>query len=121
MATDSVQVERFNLEECVEWIELNQFHNICLYFLAQFYCVTSEIATRLKQQLPESNFLVMISGSSGVDTVKYRTKDPKYSPDAVIYFGASCLCPAKYSSELPILFVSLLKGWLIAVSLFNIN
>ncbi|KAH9410368.1 Diphthamide biosynthesis protein 2 [Tyrophagus putrescentiae] len=103
----SIHLERFNVKECTQWITSNGFHTICLYFLPQFYCVASEIATVLKQQCNDSHFLVMISGSSGVDTVKYRTKDPKSSPDAVIYFGASCLCTAKYSSALPILFVPL--------------
>ena len=110
MVSNSVHVDRFNLGECSEWIESCQARNVCLYFLSQFYCLSSEIATKLKQQCPQTNFLVMISCSSGVDTVKYRIKDSKCLPDAVIHFGASCLCTGKYSSELPILFVSLIKG-----------
>lgn len=106
----SLRPERFNVKECAQWITSNGFHNICLYFLPQFYCVASEIAASLKIQCKDSNFLVMISGSSGVETVKYRTKDPKSSPDAVIYFGASCLCPSKYSTAFPILFVPLEHG-----------
>lgn len=106
----SLSLERFNVKECAEWVISNGFQNICLYFLPQFYCVASEIAANLKLQCNDSNFLAIISGSSGVDTVKYRTKDPKSLPDAVIYFGASCLCPTKYSMAFPIFFVPLEQG-----------
>ncbi|KAI2809758.1 Diphthamide biosynthesis protein 2 [Blomia tropicalis] len=103
-----MNIERFDLRECAEWLISKRLTNVCLYFLPQFYCLSSEITVRLKSICSEINFYVMISCSSSVDAVKYRVDDNS-SPDGVIYFGATCLCSSKYSTELPILFVPLLK------------
>ena len=107
MSNFSSVLERFNLDECVEWIKSNRANSVCLYFLPQFYSLATDIVIVLRKNQPDTDFLVMISGSSGVDTIKYRVSNQKFLPDAVIYFGATCLCPSNYSSTLPLLFVPL--------------
>lgn len=105
----TIKSDRFNLIACNEWIQSINCRYVCLYFLPKFFPITSEITASLQQQNPNIKFVVHISSSSNVDTISIRVRDQQ-SPDAVIYFGTSCLCRSRYSTRLPTFFASLNQG-----------
>ena len=100
----------FNLSEISSIISKNSYKNVALYFLEDFFSLSSIVSLKLKQENPDVNFMIMITCSSGVDTMQWRLNSAKDSPDSVVYFGASCLCQSRYSTQIPTYFVPINKG-----------
>lgn len=106
----------FDLRPCFDWVREIDARNVCLYFLPEFFEVSASICITLQQEFGDGiNFMVIISSSGGVDTIATRVKNEAAAPDAVIYFGANCLCESRHSTLLPTLFVPRRLGWFVFV------
>lgn len=112
MNQTSLKIDRFDLNVCNDWIANIDCKYVCLYFLTKFHHITSEILFKLQQKNPNVKFVIHVSSSSNVETISVRLRDQQ-SPDAVIYFGTSCLCLSKFSLNLPVLFMNLSQGELL--------
>lgn len=106
----------FNLQYVGEWIQKHGLTSLCLHFHPNFYHRSTWMVMELKRMMPQVHFLVMISCSSGIDTLQYRVNgrslqhESQYTPDGVIYFGVQCTCYGNYSKQIPTLFLSTICG-----------
>lgn len=93
----------YELNECVKWIEENNFSSIALQFSRNSLENSSSIALILKKRT-ESEFYVSVSTMCCVDylTIKHLTDS---AIDAIIYFGGVCLTSSQFVDSLPVLYV----------------
>lgn len=105
---DDQQQQRFDIEHCIDWINHIGPGNVCLYFMSEFYRYACKIVKQLQEKLPNIRFFIMITCTTGPETLPFRLQDNNSHIDAAIYFGCDCLCPEKYTKTLPILFITLL-------------
>jgi diphthamide biosynthesis enzyme Dph1/Dph2-like protein len=93
----------YELNECVKWIEENNFNSIALQFSRNSLENSSTIALILKRRT-KSQFYISVSTMCCVDylTIKHLNDS---TIDAIIYFGSVCLTSDQSIDSLPVLYV----------------
>jgi len=93
----------YEVEECVKWIQQNNYLRTCLQFSKQCLQNSSRISLIL-QKRTQTQFFISYSTMCCVDYLSVQHLNES-TADSIIYFGDVCLTSSQFSDSLPVLHV----------------